>query len=74
MGATPNPGSTQQSIRRGALTEIDFLNGAVVDAAVKARVKAPVNALLTALVHQVERTHEFLAPATVDRAVRELGR
>ena len=74
MGATPNPGSTQQSIRRGALTEIDFLNGAVADAAVNARVMAPVNALLTALVHQVERTHEFLAPATVDRAVRELGR
>ncbi len=33
MGATPNPGSTLQSIRRGALTEVDYLNGAVVDAA-----------------------------------------
>ena len=30
MGAAPNPGSTLQSIRRGQLTEIDYLNGAVV--------------------------------------------
>ena len=33
MGSVPNPGSTLQSIRRGQLTEIDFLNGAVVSAA-----------------------------------------
>src|SRR5690606_2041631 len=33
MGTVPNPGSTLQSIRRGQLTEIDFLNGAVVQAA-----------------------------------------
>ena len=32
MGATPNPGSTLQSIRHGQVTEIDYLNGAVVEA------------------------------------------
>ena len=69
MGVVPNPGSTQQSIRRGSLTEIDFLNGAVADAAARVGGSAPVNAALTELVHRVERTHEFLAPTVVAEAV-----
>jgi len=54
MGAVPNNGSTLQSLQRGQLTEIDYLNGAVVREAAAARTTAPVNALLTALVHEVE--------------------
>jgi 2-dehydropantoate 2-reductase len=65
MGATPNPGSTLQSIRRGARTEIDYLNGAVVDAAAAIGSNAPVNAALVALVHEVENTGNFLTPAQV---------
>lgn len=65
MGATPNPGSTLQSIRRGARTEIDYLNGAVVDAAAAIGAEAPVNAGLVALVHEVENSREFLTPAQV---------
>ena len=65
MGATPNPGSTLQSIRRGTRTEIDYLNGAVVDAAAALKLAAPVNAGLVALVHEVENTHEFLTPQQV---------
>ncbi|MDO9398369.1 MAG: 2-dehydropantoate 2-reductase [Herbiconiux sp.] len=68
MGATPNPGSTLQSIRRGQLTEIDHLNGAVVEAAADIGRKAPVNAALVALVHAVERDHRFRTPAEVTRA------
>ncbi len=45
IGSVPNPGSTLQSIRRGQLTEIDFLNGAVVRAAA-AIGAAAVNAAL----------------------------
>ncbi|AYF98863.1 ketopantoate reductase family protein [Protaetiibacter intestinalis] len=60
MGAVPNPGSTLQSIRRGQLTEIEFLNGAVVDAATEHGLSAPVNAAIVALVHEVEGTREFL--------------
>ena len=56
LGATPNPGSTLQSIRRGQPTEIDYLNGAIVAAGA-----APVNATLVALVHEVERTGAFLS-------------
>jgi 2-dehydropantoate 2-reductase len=65
MGDVPNPGSTLQSIRRGQLTEIDFLNGAVVDAAREGGLEAPVNRQIVDLVHEVERTGAFLTPAEV---------
>jgi 2-dehydropantoate 2-reductase len=65
MGSVPNPGSTLQSIRRGALTEVDYLNGAVVTAAAALGLDAPVNAAIVELVHEVEKTREFLTPAQV---------
>ena len=65
MGTVPNPASTLQSIRRGQLTEIDFLNGAVVDAAREHGLPAPVNAAIVDMVHEVERTGTFLAPPEV---------
>ncbi|MGV8969029.1 MAG: ketopantoate reductase family protein [Microbacteriaceae bacterium] len=69
MGAVPNPGSTLQSIRRGQRTEIDYLNGAIVDAACAASLPAPVNACLVELVHEVERSGVFLAPDEVAQRV-----
>lgn len=65
MGATPNLGSTLQSIRRGQHTEIDYLSGAVVTAALDHGRTAPVNSALVALVHEVELTGRFLAPERV---------
>jgi 2-dehydropantoate 2-reductase len=65
MGSVPNPGSTLQSIRRGALTEVDYLNGAVVAAAQAIGMPAPVNAGLVALVHEVEASVAFLTTAQV---------
>ena len=65
MGDVPNLGSTQQSLNRGQLTEVDYLNGAVVREAALAGVRAPVNALLTALVHEVEARGVPLAPPDV---------
>jgi len=65
MGPTPNPGSTQQSIRRGQPTEIDYLNGAVVAAAIGTEIATPVNSALVALVHEVEISGVFLAKSTV---------
>ena len=59
MGSVPNPGSTLQSIRRGQLSEIDYLNGAVVAAGKKVGVPTPVNERLVALVHKVETSGEF---------------
>jgi 2-dehydropantoate 2-reductase len=69
MGSVPNPGSTLQSIRRGALTEVDYLNGAVVAAAAAVGLEAPVNAAIVELVHEVEKAHEFLTPAQVAERV-----
>jgi 2-dehydropantoate 2-reductase len=65
MGTVPNPGSTLQSIRRGQLTEIDFLNGAVVEAAREHGLPSPVNSAIVDMVHEVERTGAFLTPAQV---------
>jgi 2-dehydropantoate 2-reductase len=65
MGDVPNPGSTLQSLRRGQLTEIDFLNGAVVRVAREHGLGAPINAGLVDLVHEVERSGAFLTPADV---------
>ena len=65
MGDVPNPGSTLQSIKRGQLTEIDYLNGAVVAAAHALKLEAPVNERLVELVHQVELTGEFVDPSTI---------
>jgi len=69
MGSVPNPGSTLQSIKRGQLTEIDFLNGAVVTAAREGGIAVPVNQQIVNLVHEVERTGRFLAPEQVVRQV-----
>ena len=69
MGQTPNPGSTLQSILRGQATEVDYLNGAVVRAADEVSMPAPVNARLVQLVHEVERSGQFLSPAEVTERV-----
>ncbi|HSP74603.1 MAG TPA: ketopantoate reductase family protein [Cryobacterium sp.] len=65
MGDVPNLGSTQQSLNRGQLTEVDYLNGAVVREAGLAGVRVPVNELLTALVHEVEARGVPLSPHDV---------
>ena len=72
MGSVPNPGSTQQSIRRGQPSEIDYLNGAVVTAAAEVGMDAPINAALVTLVHEIELTYVFLKPDDVIRRVERL--
>ncbi len=69
MGKTPNPGSTLQSIQRGQKTEIDYLNGAIVDAAVTCGTAALINTLLVEMVHEVESTGTFF---TVEQVVARL--
>lgn len=73
MGAVPNPGSTLQSIRRGVLTEVDYLNGAVVAAAASVGLQAPVNAAIVELVHEVERTTRFLTVEQVAARIPKPG-
>ncbi|WP_353827490.1 ketopantoate reductase family protein [Agromyces sp. SYSU T0242] len=73
MGGVPNLGSTQQSLRRGQPTEVDFLNGAVVREARAAGIDAPVNAALTALVHEVEASGTPLPAERVVAVLAEIG-
>lgn len=60
MGDVPNPASMLQSIRRGRTTEVDAINGAIVDYGARVGVATPVNAGMRALVHEVERAGAFL--------------
>ena len=69
LGATPNPGSTLQSIRRGVPTEIDFLGGALAKLAAGTGVATPVTDTLAELVRTVERGHPFYSPDEVAHAV-----
>jgi len=70
LGKTPVLTSTLQSIRRGRSTEIDYLNGEIVNLGKQNDVPTPLNSLVVELVHQVESTGEFLA---VDELTRRLG-
>lgn len=47
--------SMLQSLDKGALTEIDFINGAIVRAGIRIGIPTPVNATLVALIKGVER-------------------
>jgi 2-dehydropantoate 2-reductase len=56
----PLLGSTLQSPRRGRPTEIDYLNGEIVRLGAEVGSPTPLNAVLVELVHEVERSGEFL--------------
>ncbi|MCC6269673.1 MAG: 2-dehydropantoate 2-reductase [Microbacteriaceae bacterium] len=71
MGRVPNPGSTLQSIRRGQKSEIDYLNGAIVDAARASGGSTPINSTLVDLVHEVESSGEFFTAAQVIARVND---
>jgi 2-dehydropantoate 2-reductase len=70
LGKQPILGSTLQSIRRGKTTEVDYLNGEIVDLGKKKGIPTPANSLMVELVHQVEATGRFL---TVDELTQRLG-
>ncbi len=65
----PLLGSTLQSIRRGRPTEIDYLNGEVVQLGKQVGVPTPLNAKIVGLVHHVEETGQFLAPVAVRQMI-----
>lgn len=67
MGPVPNLGSTLQSIQRGKPSEIDHLSGAVAQEGARRGVATPVNRRVVDLVHEVERTGEFLPPDVAAR-------
>jgi len=69
LGKQPILGSTLQSIKRGKITEVDYLNGEIVDLGKKKGIPTPANSLMVELVHQVEASGRFL---TVDQLTQRL--
>ncbi len=66
--AWPLLGSTLQSIQRGRPTEIDYLNGEIVELGKSCGEGAPLNTRIVELVHRVERTGKFLSLEEVRQA------
>ena len=54
--------SSLQSLQRGELTEIDYLNGHIVRKAREVGLEAPVNALLVERVREIERGAREIGP------------
>ncbi len=69
MGEVPNPASMLQSVRRGRRTEVDAINGAVVELGARLGVLTPVNAALVGLVHRVEQSGRSLPPHEVTTSI-----
>jgi 2-dehydropantoate 2-reductase len=61
-------GSTLQSIQRGRPTEIDYLNGEIVELGKRYGEATPLNTKIVELVHQVERTGQFLSVEEIFQA------
>jgi 2-dehydropantoate 2-reductase len=70
LGKVPVLGSTLQSVKRGTSTEVDYLNGEIVNLGKKMCIPTPANSLMVELVHQVETIGKFL---TVDDLTQRLS-
>jgi len=62
-------GSTLQSIQRGRPTEVDYLNGEIVELGKRCGEATPLNSEIVELVHQVEHTGRFLSVEEIRQKV-----
>lgn len=60
LSKEPLYGSILQSIQRGKLSEVDYINGEIYHQAIANREKAPLNQKMVELVHRVEERKTFL--------------
>lgn len=60
-GDKPVYGSLSQSIRRGKMSEIEFINGELLHMAHQMRQEAPLNEKIVDMVHQVEASKKYFA-------------
>lgn len=61
LSKEPLYGSILQSIMRGSLSEIDYINGEFVRLGEENNIPAPLNKILVEMVHQVERNNRFFS-------------
>lgn len=71
LSKEPLYGSILQSIMRGKTSEIDFINGEVVQLASHLRITAPLNEKMVEMVHQVERTGKVFDVKDIKQAFLE---
>jgi 2-dehydropantoate 2-reductase len=69
LGEIPVLGSMLQSIMRGSTTEVDYINGEIVNLGMRVGIPTPANSLIVELVHQVETDGKFL---TIDEISKKL--
>ena len=61
LSKEPLYGSILQSILRARTSEIDFINGEVVQVSSSLKLSSPLNKEIVAMVHEVERTGKFFS-------------
>jgi len=72
LSKEPLYGSILQSIMRGRISEIDYINGEFVRLAEENNMYAPLNKLLVEMVHQVEREKVFCSKDILMNKVKDL--
>lgn len=72
LSKEPLYGSILQSIMRGRLSEIDYINGEFVRLAEEHNLAAPLNKILVDMVHQVEKNNRFFSKDDLVQKTKEL--
>lgn len=72
LSRDPLYGSILQSIKRGRLSEIDYINGEFVSLASRCRIKAALNEKLVEMVHEVENKKDFFTKTELLNATQGL--
>ena len=72
LSQEPLYGSILQSIMRGKVSEINYLNGEFVRLAQEHNIPAPLNKILVEMVHQVEESRIFYSKDVLIAKVKEL--
>ncbi len=72
LSREPLYGSILQSIMRGKLSEIDYINGEFVRLALENNMQAPLNKILVDMVHEVEKNGRFFSKDDLIKRVKEL--
>lgn len=68
LSKEPLYGSILQSIMRGKQSEIDFINGEIVQLANHLKLAVPLNSRAVDMVHEVERTRQYFSAQGVKKA------
>jgi 2-dehydropantoate 2-reductase len=75
----PKPGrvdwhsSMAQDVKKGRLSEIDYMNGYVVRKGQEAAVATPVNAAIVEMMHEIDAGRTKQTPANMERVLRSAG-